>query len=103
MDLSRRPNETEVFSYQRNYVAKVPDGDILSTLEHQAQTVSQFVRDIPASELEVVHSPYGWSVRTVIEHCCDAERVFGYRALRFATGEAVLYRTWVSAKESARF
>jgi hypothetical protein len=94
MDLSRRPNETEVFSYQRNYVAKVPDGDILTTLEHQAESVRQFVRDIPASELDVVHSPYGWSVRTVIEHCCDAERVFGYRALRFATGEAVELPGW---------
>ncbi len=95
MDLARRPvNDVDVFSYQRNYVAKVPDGDILQTLESQQESIRAFIRAIPDAEFDVVHPPYGWSIRTVIEHCCDAERVFGYRALRFATGDGVELPGW---------
>ena len=94
MDLSTRPSENECFDYHRDYVAKVPDGDILTTLESQISTITQFIGGIPQSQWEIVHPPYGWSIRTVIEHCCDAERVFGYRALRFATGDKTDLPGW---------
>ncbi len=94
MDLSIRPGENECFDYHRDYVAKVPDGSILATLEQQIASMTQFIGGIPESQWEVVHAPYGWSIRTVIEHCCDAERVFGYRALRFATGDKTDLPGW---------
>jgi hypothetical protein len=94
MDLTQRPDRTECFDYHRDYVAKVPDGNILETLEQQLQVVPGFIQAIAAEQLEVVHAPYMWSVRTVIEHCCDAERVFGYRAMRFATGDSTDLPGW---------
>ena len=89
-----RPGNTECFDYHRNYVALVPDGDILDTLDSQRQAAERFIRDIPPDQLNVTHHPYGWSVRTVVEHCCDAERVFGYRALRFAAGDSTPLPGW---------
>ena len=92
--LSRRPGDHECFDYHRDYVAKVPEGDIVETLRMQAESVPAFIRAIAAEQLEVIHPPYGWKIRTVLEHCCDAERVFGYRILRFATGDKTDLPGW---------
>lgn len=94
MSMSQRPGSHECFGYHQNYVNLVPDGDIIRTLEQQLTEVPQFIADIPAVELAVVHPPFGWAVHVVIEHCCDAERVFGYRALRFATGDTTDLPGW---------
>lgn len=94
MDLAQRPSEKECFDFHRDYVAKVPDGDILHTLEEQLTAVQRFISDIPDNQLDIVHPPYGWKIRTVLQHCCDAERVFGYRALRFATGDKTDLPGW---------
>ena len=94
MNLAQRPSDEECFDYHRDYVAKVPDGDILETLSKQSPEVDQFIRNIDFDQWEVVHEPYGWKVRIVIEHCCDAERVFGYRILRFGTGDKTDLPGW---------
>ena len=93
-DYTTRPGEHECFDYHRDYVGKVPDGNILETLQEQAETIPAYINAVPAEQMSVVHPPYGWSIRTVIEHCCDAERVFGYRALRFATGDQTDLPGW---------
>ncbi len=94
MSVESRPGEHECFDYHCDYVAKVPDGNILDTLEKQCDEISELIESIPDDQLDVIHAPYGWKVRTVIEHCCDAERVFGYRALRFATGDQTDLPGW---------
>ena len=94
MNYAQRPTEDEVFDYQREYVKKVGDGDILETLQNQQEFVVPWIQAIPASEADVVHEPYGWSIWQVIQHCVDAERVFGYRALRFATGDKTELPGW---------
>jgi hypothetical protein len=94
MDFSQRPGDHECFDYHRDYVGKVPDGNILDTLKKQLETVPEFIANLPADQLEIVHPPFGWKIRTVVEHCCDAERVFGYRALRFAAGDKTELSGW---------
>ena len=94
MNRAQRPANSECFDYHRNYVAQVPDGDILETLTAQQQEIATFLREIPQDQADVVHPPYGWTVRQVIEHCLDAERVFGYRALRFANADATELPGW---------
>lgn len=94
MTLDQRPTNEECFDFHRDYVAKVPDGNIIDTLQEQMKGMAQFVIGIPADQLDVIHAPYGWTIRTVIAHCCDAERVFGYRILRFATGDTTVLPGW---------
>lgn len=94
MNFAQRPSHDECFDYHRDYVAGVPDGNIVETLEQQLESVPSFIRNLPTDQLETIHAPYGWSIRTVLEHCCDAERVFGYRAMRFATGDKTDLPGW---------
>jgi hypothetical protein len=94
MDLTKRPGDHECFDYHRDYVAKVADGDILDTLTAQQDQIVQFIVGIPDAETDVVHAPYGWTILQVVEHCVDAERVFGYRSLRFAAGDSTDLPGW---------
>ena len=90
---NQRPIEAEHSKYHQTLISLV-SGDILATLEQQADSIPAFVHSIPSESSDIVHAPYGWTVRQVIEHCIDAERVFGYRILRFATGECVDLPGW---------
>lgn len=74
--------------YYAKYVALVPPGDVLATLEAQlAETVA--VLDA-AGEERAGHryAPGKWSVREVVGHLIDTERVFAYRAMCAARGES---------------
>ena len=47
-----------------------------------------FLDGVTESEASVCHPPYTWTIKQVVGHLTDSERVFGYRALRFARGDA---------------
>lgn len=94
MNYSQRPGDAECSGYHRDYVAQVPDGDILKTLASQGESIPAFIRSISPDDRDVVHPPYGWTIHQVIEHCLEAERVFGYRILRFATGDKTDLPGW---------
>ena len=94
MDFTKRPGPQECFGYHRDYVANVPNGNIMETLTRQLSEIPRFIVSLPRSEMTVVHPPFSWRIHTVIEHCCDAERVMGYRALRFATGDQTELPGW---------
>jgi hypothetical protein len=89
-----RPTFDECVGFHRDYVAGVPDGNILKTLETQIEKIQSRIRSIPSKQAETIHPPYGWTVRQVIEHCVNAERVFGYRAMRFAAGDTTDLPGW---------
>jgi hypothetical protein len=83
-----RPISTEFSPYHVQYVNLVEEIDILSALRKQLdQVVDEWMRIDPPTSL-VRHAPYTWSLREVIGHLNDAERIFGYRALRFARGDS---------------
>ena len=94
MDYSTRPKPTGHSEYHQAFINKAPDGDITELLTQQVDSFSEFVNSIPSDQSGVVHSPYGWSVRQVVEHCLDTERVFGYRMLRFGAGDKTALPSW---------
>ncbi len=94
MDTSRRPMSNECFDFHRDYVARVPNGDILETLKAQIEPIMTEIASIPEEQSGVIHQPFGWTIRQDIEHCVEAERVFGYRALRFGTGDLTELPGW---------
>lgn len=82
----RRPDPTEYEEYYQTYTSRVPDGDVLDILEKQvADTVSALALVEPARET-FRYAPDKWSVREVVGHLIDTERLFAYRALSFARG-----------------
>jgi hypothetical protein len=94
LDLWQRPTAPECSDYHIGLINRVPDGDILELLTNQLSELQGFADSIPEDQAAVVHPPYGWTVRQVIEHCVDAERVFGYRTLRFASGDTTDLPGW---------
>jgi hypothetical protein len=70
------------------YVAQASGDDVRSILEAQADEVPRRLRDLPEAKALLRYAPGKWSVKEVLGHLCDAERVYGYRMLRFARADA---------------
>ena len=82
-----RPISTEFAPSHAAYVKLVEETDILAALEQQRRQVIDEWSRIDAKTALMRHAPYTWSLNEVIGHLNDAERIFGYRALRFARGD----------------
>lgn len=83
-----RPAASEYAPYYGNYISKIAENDVIAVLEAQAREVDQFLRSIPEAQATVLHAPYTWTIKQVVGHLIDAERIFAYRALRFARGDS---------------
>lgn len=84
----RRPTDKEYAAYYAAYVGLVPDGDLFAVLATQATETENLLRPLGEARSQHRYAPDKWSIREVIGHVADAERVFTYRALRFARGDA---------------
>lgn len=83
-----KPAHTEYSEFYAGYIRLVPEDDVLNVLEQQLIEISDFWRRIPESEAAVIHPPYAWKIRQVLDHLVDGERIFGYRLLRIARGDS---------------
>ncbi len=82
-----RPGPGEHVPYYGKYVALVPDGDVVETLRRQAVETAALLRAVPREREEFRYADGKWSVKEVVGHVCDGERVFSHRALRFGRGD----------------
>lgn len=69
------------------YVARVPDGDVLAHLTAQARRTQALVAGVTAAQADHAYAAGKWTVKRLIQHLCDSERMFGYRALCIARGD----------------
>jgi hypothetical protein len=83
-----RPDPDEYAEDHERYIALVPEGDILTVLGAQLDDTLTFLQEVTEDEGNTRHPPYTWSVKEVVGHLIDCERVFGARAFRFARGDA---------------
>ena len=81
---SNRPDASEHIPYYAKYISLVPKGNILTLLEEQAKNTSTFLSSLTEEQSLKRYAPDKWSIKEVIGHLSDSERVFAYRALRFA-------------------
>jgi hypothetical protein len=88
MPVIARPAPNEYAPYYGTYIAAVPDGDVLGLLATQVDQTAALLGGVPASRWGHRYAPGKWSVAEVLGHVIDVERVFAYRALRFARGDA---------------
>lgn len=80
------PDRTEAAEYYFTYINQVPAGDIVGVLRGQLADTLTFMRAISDERSLYRYGPDKWSVRQVLSHINDAERVFVFRALWFARG-----------------
>jgi DinB superfamily len=82
-----RPDRSEYADFYVNYIALVPDEPLEDFLLKQWDEIVTLVKDIPEDAASLRPAPGKWSVKEVLGHVCDTERVMTYRALRFARGD----------------
>jgi hypothetical protein len=87
MPMIDRPSQAEFASFYGGYVSLVPEDDIMKVLEGQADDVRLQTRAFITKREEFRYAPGKWSVREVLGHMTDAERVFGFRAFCFSRGD----------------
>jgi hypothetical protein len=82
-----RPAPDEYAPYYGGYIDEVPPGDVLEVLERQMTDTQALLRGLPAVRGGHRYAPGKWSIKEVVGHLSDTERIFGYRALCFSRGE----------------
>jgi hypothetical protein len=82
-----RPGSDEHAPYYGRYIDRVADGDIVDLLQQQERDFVAFLVGIPAEKHDHRYADGKWSVKEVLGHLTDAERIFAYRALRFARAD----------------
>jgi hypothetical protein len=83
---SRVPARDEAAEYYFRYIDLVPAGDILRTLEEQGSATVALLESIPEQRSLHRYAPDKWSIRSVVGHLNDCERLFVFRAFWFARG-----------------
>lgn len=85
--VSNFPEQMEYSAYYEKYVSLVPKGDILATLEQQLHASLALLQNISEDRAGTRYAPGKWSIKELVGHVIDGERIFAYRALRFARGD----------------
>ncbi|HLV26652.1 MAG TPA: DinB family protein [Gemmatimonadales bacterium] len=85
---SVRPQPSEFAPFYMGYVNAVPDGSLLHTLGSAHDTTMRWLRAVPPDREDFRYAEGKWTVREVIGHIADAERVFAHRMLRFARADS---------------
>ena len=83
-----RPDATEYAPFFHGYISGVPEGDVLTLLRDSRREIVDTLAAVPESRGGFRYAEGKWSIREVIGHLSDAERIFSYRALRIARGDA---------------
>jgi DinB superfamily len=84
--LATRPDRSETADYYFTYIDQVGAGDICDILDAQAPETLALLRKIDEQGSTYRYAPDKWSIRDVIGHVNDAERLFVFRAFWFARG-----------------
>ncbi len=83
-----RPTAGEFDSYYSGYIAKAPEGDMIAHLTQQMAEAARLLGDLSDEVGLRRYAPGKWSVKEVLGHLIDTERVMAYRMLRIARGDA---------------
>jgi hypothetical protein len=83
----QRPAPTEHIPYYERYIALVPEGNVLDVLEGQLTDLRAFVAAVPRERERHRYASGKWTLREVLGHLIDTERVMAYRAFSIARGE----------------
>jgi uncharacterized damage-inducible protein DinB len=83
----KRPQQGDYALHYEKYVALVPGGDFLDILLNQQRDLVRLLSPLTEEQAEFRYAPGKWSVKEVLGHISDTERIFAYRLLRIARGD----------------
>jgi len=82
-----RPGPSEYADFYAGYISGLPAGDVLEILESQKDQLHRLAANVEGDQETFRYAPGKWSIREMVGHLIDAERVFSYRALCFSRGD----------------
>lgn len=80
-------NLETVPSFYKNYVKQIEETDLLQALRVSGHRCLELVHAIPEEKVDFRYADGKWTIRELLCHIIDAERIFTYRALRFARND----------------
>ncbi|MFG6496562.1 DinB family protein [Fictibacillus sp. UD] len=83
------PEKYKYADYYKTYVKLVPEGDIVQILSEQMRETVGIMSMLSEEKSEYRYAPGKWSIKEVIGHVVDTERIMSYRLLSIARGEKV--------------
>lgn len=83
---ARRPTADEHAPGSVLYLNLVPPGDVVAALDQQGRGMVHLLGSLTDDEAGYRYAPDKWSIKGVVGHIADAERVFAYRLLAAARG-----------------
>ena len=82
-----KPDLSTVPEWYHRYINQVQEEDLDKAIQTNTETSIQFLHSIPEEKWNHRYADDKWSIKEMIQHIIDAERIFSYRALCFARGE----------------
>jgi len=81
------PDSSEYAAYYGRYISLVEGSDVVASLEEQPGETLLLLSGLTEEQGDYRYAPGKWSIKEMLGHIIDAERVFCYRALRFARND----------------
>jgi hypothetical protein len=82
-----KPSPTSYPGYFQRYIDQVPETELMQAFQQQTAGIEVFLSSISEEKAGYAYDTGKWTIKELLQHVIDAERIFNYRALCFARGE----------------
>jgi uncharacterized damage-inducible protein DinB len=83
-----KPVLTDAPKYFHHYINLVSEEDLMAALSESAKVTTSIIQRVPEARADFRYAEGKWSIKEVLQHIIDSERIFAYRALRFSRRDA---------------
>lgn len=87
MNIITRPDANEYAPYHTQYIRQIHEDDVWPVLQGQAEELTTVFAGMADARGNYAYAPEKWTIKEVLGHVSDCERIFGYRMLRIARGD----------------
>ena len=82
-----RPDLSRVPQHYHGYINQVKQDDLMTAFDKQSKKMLRFFKNIPEDKQDYAYAEGKWTLKELLQHIIDAERVFSYRALTFSRND----------------
>jgi len=76
-----KPNPSDYSLFSSHYIMSVPEDDLQEALKNQWPILEAFLDTIPEAKADYAYAPGKWTIKQLVQHMTDTERIFAHRAL----------------------